>query len=206
MLTLHEKLQARLIPEPNTGCWLWLGAMTTEGYGHICFEGRKIPVHRASYEVYVGPIPNGLHIDHICRVRCCANPTHLRPLTSRENVLCGIGPSAHNHRKSSCIHGHPFTAENTHVNKVGTRICKTCRLAYLRAWKEKRGPEYVRAKRVAYDSRPDRKQRKRELDRFYYARDRASGDQDTVQRLRAKRLRYRARRRARLAAQLKEQP
>ena len=109
------------------GCWLWEGSKTF-GYGKIGPGARALsPVaaHRVSYELLVGPIPEGMELDHLCRVPACVRPDHLEPVTHTENVLRGIGASAVNARKDHCKRGHPFDAENTlHVS--GTRRCRTC--------------------------------------------------------------------------------
>jgi len=113
-------------------CWIWTGRTDSSGYAVMRVDGNNSAlVHRLSYELNVGPIPTGLTIDHLCRVRHCVNPQHLQPVTNHVNVLRGIGPTAVNARKTECIHGHPFDAENTiwvtspygHTN----RKCRACR-------------------------------------------------------------------------------
>lgn len=81
-----DRLLSKCIPEPNSGCWLWIGAMHEGGYGRVRYHNRTLPAHRVSYMVHVGPIPGGLVIDHKCRVRCCVNPDHLEPVTRKENM------------------------------------------------------------------------------------------------------------------------
>lgn len=84
------------IPEPNSGCWLWFGATTERGYGVVVANGRSIRAHRISYETAKGQIPEGLVLDHLCRVHCCVNPDHLEAVTQLENVrrgLHGRGPA-----------------------------------------------------------------------------------------------------------------
>lgn len=77
-----------------SGCWLWLGAINSDGYGRMrdprTSYGRMMQAHRFFYEQVRSPIPEGLQLDHLCRVRRCVNPEHLEPVTSRENVRRGL--------------------------------------------------------------------------------------------------------------------
>lgn len=70
------------------GCWLWQGTLRA-GYGRVKIGGRLQEAHRASYEHHVGPIPEGLVVDHLCRNRSCINPAHLEPVTEMENIRRG---------------------------------------------------------------------------------------------------------------------
>ena len=110
-------------------CWLWHGT-TNEGYGMILIGGRWRRAHRIAYEIKVGEIPSGLVLDHLCRVRNCVNPSHLEPVTVKENVLRGFGAAATYSRRSHCMHGHEFNSENTKVGRTprGTpyRRCREC--------------------------------------------------------------------------------
>lgn len=81
----EEAFQAHIHHEPNSGCWLWAGADNGGGYGK--FRGKY--AHRVSYEMRNGAIPEGLHLDHLCRVPCCVNPDHLEPVTNQENARRG---------------------------------------------------------------------------------------------------------------------
>lgn len=124
------------VPEykPELGpCWIWQGAPKREGYGEFHFEGRKQYAHRLSYQWSVRPIPDGLHIDHLCRVRICVNPAHLEPVTTLENTMRGDGPRLTGERGRTlpkCKHGHEFTEENTlwsqRANGRWRRQCKQC--------------------------------------------------------------------------------
>ena len=90
--SIRRRLESKTSPEPNTGCWLWLGADTAEGYGKmgIGLRGdgtrRVVYAHRLAYELDIGPIPEGMTIDHLCRVRCCVNPRHLEAVTIQVNT------------------------------------------------------------------------------------------------------------------------
>src|SRR5215471_8488779 len=87
---LMLRIQQNSIPEPNSGCHLWLGPLGPDGYPHqISYHGHHLRVSRAIYEWMNGPIPDGLVIDHICGIRCCVNPDHLRAVSQQINVTRG---------------------------------------------------------------------------------------------------------------------
>jgi hypothetical protein len=132
-------LEDRYIPEPNSGCWLWLGAVSDNGYGSAWDSKNKrvLGAHRYVYESMSGPIPEGHDLDHKCRVRSCVNPNHLEPVTRKENLLRGASFGTFglpNKIKSHCKRGHQFTPENTKTvvrvrNGMGRthRECLHCR-------------------------------------------------------------------------------
>ncbi len=107
------------------GCWLWSGYSKNGRYGWIKIDGQSTPVHRAMYEWIVGPIPDGLTIDHLCRNTFCVNPLHMEPVTVKENILRSQGLGAINARKTHCKNGHEFTPENTRTAD-GRRSCREC--------------------------------------------------------------------------------
>lgn len=84
-LTVSERFRA-LYDVIDTGCWIWRGTPGANGYGRLSIGNRPTYAHRAAYELHVGPIPAGLTIDHLCRVRMCVNPDHLEPVTRAENT------------------------------------------------------------------------------------------------------------------------
>lgn len=134
-MSMADRLLGKCIPEPNSGCWLWFGATNPKGYGNVAVKGRTVGAHRLSYEEFVGPIPDGLDLDHLCRMPCCINPAHLEPVTRRENVIRGNVPKvcgAHELAKTHCPSGHEYTEENTRRYR-GSRYCKECNRARLRA-------------------------------------------------------------------------
>ena len=115
---------------PGT-CWLWTGSINRGGYGRFkAPAGRSVLAHRWAYERFIGPIPEGLELDHLCRVRHCVNPYHLEPVTTRENMMRGDTFQSANARKTHCPQGHEYTPENTMwiTNKPGYkgRRCRIC--------------------------------------------------------------------------------
>lgn len=116
-------------------CWLWTGPVNSYGYGRLAINGHQVMAHRLSYEFFVGPIPEGLTLDHLCRVRRCVRPEHLEPVTNAENVLRGESFVAVNKTKTHCPKGHVYDEANTRVYR-GRRHCRACdreRLARRRA-------------------------------------------------------------------------
>jgi hypothetical protein len=108
----------------DTGCWLFTGSHTDEGYGRIRLGNTIRFVHRAAYEFIVGEIPDGLVLDHLCRSRDCWNPDHLEPVTERVNILRGLGITALEARRDRCPAGHEYS---TKLTKRGGRVCLKCR-------------------------------------------------------------------------------
>lgn len=117
-------------------CWLWTAGTSWGGYGKFSLGAREdggAYAHRVAYELEVGPIPDGLVIDHLCRVRLCVRPDHLEPVTNRVNLLrAPRSVSAENHAKTHCVHGHPFDEANTHWSPDGRRVCRACKRETMR--------------------------------------------------------------------------
>ncbi|HUR18862.1 MAG TPA: HNH endonuclease signature motif containing protein [Acidimicrobiales bacterium] len=105
-------------------CWIWKRSARA-GYGQFTWSGGSL-AHRFAYEQFVGLIPEGLHLDHLCRTPLCVNPAHLEPVTCRENTLRGIGPSARFAKATHCVHGHPFDEKNTRWRPGKGRSCREC--------------------------------------------------------------------------------
>lgn len=126
------------IPEhrPELGnCWIWTGARLANGYGVITVAGKSLKAHRFSYEHFVGPIPDDLVPDHLCRNHPCVNYDHLEPVTTRENLLRGIGFAATNSSKTHCPYGHPYSGDNLHVMANRRRVCRACKREKTRRWR-----------------------------------------------------------------------
>src|SRR6266404_2142488 len=144
-----QRFLSRVLVEGVAGCWTWLDSVDGSGYGNVMIGQRMLKAHRVAYELFFGPIPKGLQLDHLCHTRdlscpggrtCqhrrCINPFHLEPVSHAENQARRKGrgrgrePSypAWNRRKTHCPQGHEYTAENT-LNRGGKfpgRICRTC--------------------------------------------------------------------------------
>lgn len=127
-----KRFLAKVAAPDASGCLRWTGAKT-DGYGQIQFNGRLTFAHRIAYELKRGPIPAGLTIDHLCRVRACVNPDHMEAVTTRVNTLRSpTAVTAVNSRKTHCRRGHPYTPENTwlRVRNDGhgktERWCREC--------------------------------------------------------------------------------
>ena len=123
--TPRERFWAKV--DRSGDCWEWRSAFYSNGYGSFWLNGRSRLAHRVAYELTVGPIPEGLQLDHVCRNTSCVNPGHLRAVTARVNTLRNSSPSAINAAKSACLRGHEFTVANTYVDRRGSRHCRTCR-------------------------------------------------------------------------------
>ncbi len=107
------------------GCWEWTASRTTAGYGQTSVAGKYRMAHRALYELLVGPIPNGLQLDHLCRNRGCVRPDHLEPVTQAENLRRG---ERWQQRKTHCPQGHEYDEANTYVtpSRPTARYCREC--------------------------------------------------------------------------------
>lgn len=120
------------------GCRVWTRGKYYQGYGVCRHDGKYRKAHRVSYEVFVGPIPDGLEMDHLCRNRACINPAHLEPVTHLENMRRS-NPWHPQKAKRFCPSGHPYDERNTLISKAtGERRCRACMRAYKQRAKERK--------------------------------------------------------------------
>lgn len=127
-MTLDD-LFDRSIPVPVTGCWLWEGPIHPDGYGLVYSDGRTEGVHRVAVRKAGREIPIGMQVDHLCRVRCCINPTHLEVVSHAENIRRGETGLASGKTKRALTHcksGHPFIPGNYSLTPAGHRRCLIC--------------------------------------------------------------------------------
>lgn len=129
--SMESKYEARVV-RTDDGCWGWIGQVNpVSGYAYI---GKTI-AHRWSYEQFVGPIPDGLTIDHLCRTHACTNPAHLEAV-----------PQAENNRRAfvqpTCKQGHPWTEATEYRSPSnGRRTCRICAAAKMRRLNARRRAE-----------------------------------------------------------------
>lgn len=135
-----EEMVARFWSRVNKTetCWLWTAALHSAGYGVIRINGNPgtlIYAHRFAYELANGPIPQGKHLDHLCRVHNCVNPSHLEAVEPRVNWERGISPSAVRAKQAHCIRGHELSGANLYLRPdTGARGCLKCRHENWERW------------------------------------------------------------------------
>ena len=121
-LSKTDRFENKYIPEPNSGCWLWVAGRMSNGYGGVMGNG----AHRTSWELYRGAIPEGLSVLHKCDVKICVNPDHLFLGTQADNLADMRGKNRHGYAKRThCRNGHEFNEQNTYYGDG--RRCRVCR-------------------------------------------------------------------------------
>ncbi len=147
---------ARKYDIAENGCWEWTDSAGSRGYGALRVGGKKgkmIDAHRITYETFVGPVPGGLELDHLCRNRKCINLDHLEPVTKRINGLRGHSVCAENARKTHCKFGHEFVS--TKEGDRSRRRCMVCQNAAIaRYQRRKKAGEIERQKMLTCTSAP----------------------------------------------------
>jgi hypothetical protein len=124
-----ERLLTKILLRPDSGCWEWQAFRDQDGYGTFWLNGENRRAHRASYELFVGPIPDAATLDHLCRNRSCVNPEHLEPVSIGENLMRSpVAPASVNASKTHCARaGHPLSGANLYICPRGKRECRACR-------------------------------------------------------------------------------
>lgn len=130
---------AKVDPCRTDGCWFWTASRNKLGYGRFYAYGVKShAAHRYAHELLVGPIPDGLEINHVCRQPSCVNPQHLEAVTHQVNMrlgFTGVPSGVQQRAKTMCPYGHYYSAANTYVNPRGERQCRTCVRTRVAAWR-----------------------------------------------------------------------
>ncbi len=124
-----ERIKTKILIEPYSGCWLWTAGTRTWGYAQTSLKNKTYSAHKVLYEDKFGKVPDGLELDHLCKVKCCVNPSHLEAVTHTENVRRGRALEAIRRERLSRTHckwGHEFTTENTLSKTNGARGCRIC--------------------------------------------------------------------------------
>lgn len=120
----------------ESGCWEWLQRRNEHGYGEVNLSNYRTKlVHVLMYENTVGPVPDGLELDHTCRNRACCNPDHLEPVTHLTNIDRGVlreRCAEYWASRTHCVNGHEYTAENTYIRPDGRRRCRSCNREWAR--------------------------------------------------------------------------
>ncbi len=128
----YDRFEAKYIPEPMSGCWLWTAALSNKGYGFYFSDGHNF-AHRWSYSHFVGPIPEGLIVRHRCDTPSCVNPDHLELGTQSDNMQDCIKRGRHKgaawqrRNATHCKRGHEYTEENTLLEQGKYRVCRACK-------------------------------------------------------------------------------
>lgn len=121
-------------------CWLWTGLLVHDGYPRLSLRCTPIVrAHRLAYELFKGPIPDGLTIDHLCRNRRCVNPGHLEAVTVAENTYRGTSPIAQHRLKKHCLRGHPLIPRKSEKG----RYCPICRVINAHERKRRKREAWV---------------------------------------------------------------
>ena len=120
------RFDALCMPEPMSGCVLWIGALSSNGYGQFWFNRGQIGAHVWAWVAANGPLPVGLQIDHLCRNRACVNARHLEAVTGKVNTLRGTSPAALNNFKTHCLRGHELSGRNL-IQIARRRVCRECK-------------------------------------------------------------------------------
>lgn len=149
--SVRARLQAGLMLEDRgyeTPCLIWKKGKIPSGYGMMWVKNRNRGVHVVAYVANIGPVPEGLVVDHLCNQADCANPAHLEAKTQRENVLRGRGITAKHAKQSHCLNGHAFDERNTLVKyrRDGSFVGRRCRACHNKMERDRTAAKKLRRK------------------------------------------------------------
>jgi hypothetical protein len=127
--SVKERIEGHSIKIPFSGCWIWDSTIDKGGYARITVNGKTVSAHRTAYKEFIGEIPTGLEIDHLCKITFCVNPFHLEPVTHAVNVNRSNAATTNRYLASirtHCRRGHEYSEENTYFYKSGYKQCRSC--------------------------------------------------------------------------------
>lgn len=130
MREVTERFLSKVNKNGAGGCWLWTAAINSKGYGVFRHNGIMRLASTVAFEIFKGPKPRGMHVDHLCRVRHCVNPAHLDLVTPKVNTRRGLAGQflkRVQESKTHCPRGHPYAGSNLYIAPNGSRQCKMCR-------------------------------------------------------------------------------
>lgn len=140
-LNMNKRLADHMVKRisiDRAGCWIWSNT-TPQNYARLLIWGKAMLVHRLSYMLASGPIPEGFQIDHLCKVRSCCNPQHLEATTPSLNNARSDSLSGENTRKTHCKRGHPLSGENLRYTVRNERQCRKCDAIRAANYQRKKG-------------------------------------------------------------------
>lgn len=162
----------------ENGCWQWTEYLDSHGYARLWVNRKNVGAHRWSYEHHVGPIPEGLQIDHLCRNRSCVNPEHLEAVTPSVNVRRGVLSEVLRLRaeaRTHCRRGHEYAPENLYLNPHGERACLACKRRKAREYYERNRDLVIQRTAAWHAANPERaRELSREGQRRYRAKKKAA--------------------------------
>lgn len=142
MASLEDRFWSKVSVGPTGECWLWTAALDRDGYGRFSIQRKERRAHRIAYELAVGTIPDGLVVDHLCRVVACCNPAHLEVVTSPENTRRGFTFRRENGlllaaQRPECANGHKYEEGSYLMRRGKYRVCKACNRDRQIRWKQR---------------------------------------------------------------------